>query len=215
MNISPITFGKQIPVLKCKNNQAVSFNARIPLYNCQVKDMISGKNVPAVVSEFDCKDYSDLQEMAALGYDWMFAICITSDMRDKYDNIDNSKNFYILHEEKENEYGEVNILGICETENINNDVNIAFIESKYNKKYKYVGQTLIAAVGKRLLKNKKRNLFVKNPAINAISYYIDKCGFKEIKDGMYRPFRMKAKKIKKFIKRTEEKTGAKLIDIKS
>ena len=73
---------------------------------------------------------------------------IATEMKNKYEHINNTKNFYVLHNEKENEYGEVNILGICETENIDNDVNIAFIESKYNQKYKYVGQTLIAAVGK-------------------------------------------------------------------
>ncbi len=36
-------------------------------------------------------------------------------------------------------------------------------------------------------------MFVRNAAINAIAYYINKCGFKEVKDGMYRPFRIMAK----------------------
>ncbi len=202
--------------------QPISFKARIPLYKCSVKDIKTGKNIPVVVSEFDCKDVSDMQEMAGLGYKWQFAMGLAADMEQKYlynKNFHASKinyplNFYVLHEDKEDKYGEVNILGICETENNGKNADIAFIESKYKEEYKYVGQTLLAAIGKLLLKNNGHNIYVLNPAFKAIPFYMDKCGFEQVDKDKYAPLWLQQEQIKEFIKRTEEKTGSELIDIK-
>ena len=199
----------------------VSFGKRIPIYKCQVTDMATGKNMPAVISEYDCEDYEDIQEMTDLGYKWKFALCLSADMHSKllynrdprFTKRNYPMHFYILHDEKEDKYGCVNIFGICETEENKDNTNIAFIESKYDKKHKYVGQTMIASIGKTLLKRNGHNIYILNPAYNAIPYYINKCGFETVTNTSYSPLWMQTHQIPDFIKRTEEKTGASIIDI--
>ena len=44
----------------------ISFTAKIPVSTCKVQDTITKEYVPATIFEYDCKDESDIEEIAHL-----------------------------------------------------------------------------------------------------------------------------------------------------
>ncbi len=202
------------------NVNPISFGRKIPLYQSQVKNIQSDEYEPVTISEYDCKDTDDIEDMGNLGFKWKYACCLFYDMQNKYrylknPHIYNKRDFPIKFYVMNNKNG--NIIGICETENDdeNNGINIMFLESRKDKKYKYVGQTMLAAAGKIIQKNNRENLYVNNPAVVALSFYTQKCGFNPVCNDRFSPLKMNSSQITDFIKRTEEKTGSEMIDLQA
>lgn len=196
MNITPFSFGK-----------------KIPLMHCNVKDVRHDKFAEVTLSEYDCKDYSDIQEVNDQCKRWEFGFNIADDMNIK--RMDYLKgyeqyptNYYVMEDKNKK------IIGLCETVDFGNDTNIEFIESKRNSGYKYIGQAMLAMVGKILLNKGKENLCVAHSYIEAVPFYIDKCGFDSVKDDkhIFSLF-MNNQQIKDFIERVQTKTNAPIKEI--
>ena len=58
----------------------ISFGKKIPIAQCQIYDNQQQKFVKAVISEFDCKDKSDITEIKSLGPNWQYKETISSNM---------------------------------------------------------------------------------------------------------------------------------------
>ena len=103
-------------------------------------------------------------------------------------------------------------LGICETfiNPYRKDTCVDFIETEKSKKYKYAGQTLLAALGLNTLKNSRENLVINVPLESAKPFYIDVCGFSEVSK---KKLEMKEADIKNFIKTVESRTKSPIIDL--
>ncbi len=191
MKISPVTFGKKIPLIKCN-----------------ILDWEEKKSVPALFFEVDCKDKEDLdfiKSLKNLKKYWYYSRSIAENMEKKYSGKgEASKHFYFL-KTKDN-----GIIGISEAEKLNDKIDLYYIETNQSGKFKYAGQSMMASLGKIILKEGKNNFNVIAPAYDAYSFYTKKCGFKPGKNGL---LTMPAKKIPKLIRKTELKTHSKILDI--
>ncbi len=191
---------------------SVSFCKKIPIAKCKIMDLKKGKFVPATFFEVDCSDKKDITEIESARGNWDYKNVIVCGMKDKYDDIKSGKKhsnntaFYIM--EKNN--GE--ILGLTQANNSKKKTSIDFIESKNGKKYKYVGQTMIAALTKAMKHQHKNTLAVPFPMPDTYGFYIGKCGFKPYKgtSSLY----MKKPEMKELQNKTESKTHSQIIDLK-
>lgn len=188
----------------------ISFGRKIPITQCQIKDIEQDKFVPATFYEVDCKDKEDIFEIASIPGQWNFKSTIVFNMLSKnrcqnIDSFEKKPSFYILQEQE----GE--ILGISQVKKDGKNFSVQFIESKQDNKHKYVGQTMLASLGLHILKKHGDRLTISSPVDNAKQFYIDKCGFKTCYDGN---FKMNTKHIQRFIRQTQKKTQAPLMDIR-
>lgn len=114
----------------------------------------------------------------------------------------------------ENEEGDC--LGYTEiTENSNDSYEILLLETapklvswntKNPKTYKYIGETLIAFLAKKCMKEKKFFLYVE-PSVPAEQFYTHNCFFKKPKDINHSYF-LKRSKYKKIISKNEGHTSS-------
>ncbi len=193
-------------------NFQISFGKKIPITNCQVKDKKNGKFVPATIYEADCKDFSDIQEVDNLDGIWSFKSSIVSYMKIKYSRqlistTDKNDKFYLLQTQ------DGTTLGLCQTNKEGSSTKVEFLENRRDKKYKYVGQSLLAAIGLETLKEGKKSIVITVPTEEAIPFYVDKCGFKESNNST--PLKLSKKRIKKLIRKTENKTNTNLINLRA
>ena len=70
---------------------------------------------------------------------------------------------------------------------------------------------MLAALGLDTIQHNGDKLIISSPTENAKPFYIDKCGFKTRYDGN---LKMNSKHIQRFIRQTQKKTQAPLIDIR-
>ena len=115
--------------------------------------------------------------------------------------------FYVL----ENINGKT--LGMAQTEEFYEDsYDLAYLDTQKGKNYKYVGQTLLATVAREVQKKSGDILSVFGAVDSAKDFYHKICGFK-IGDEFDEPY-ISAEDIPTFVKQTEERTKAPIIDLK-
>ena len=189
----------------------ISFGKKIPIAKCQIQNLTTGRFEPATIFELDCKDESDLLEVVKPSREWEYAAYIHSNMCDKVDlqkifGNDDTDRFYIL----QNKYGET--LGMSQVEEIYDGAyDLAYLDTKKDKQYKYVGQTLLATVAREVFKKAGDSFSVYGAVDSAIKFYEKVCGFQLGDLGMpYLPW----DEIPKFIKQTEKRTQSQIIDLK-
>ena len=191
-------------------NNAVSFGRKIPVATCQVKDKEKDKFTKAIVYEFDCKDRSDMEELKDMDGYWDFKTALYNDMlhtRGRKLKGGNDNTRYFVMEDKKSK----DIIGISEVSTEGTKTNIDYIESENEHKYKYVGQTLIAAIGTEVLYSGGTKLTVDCPIRTALSFYEKTCKFDKSPKGK---LQFEEKGLKKFIKRTEKRTKSKILNVK-
>jgi hypothetical protein len=195
MNISPVSFGKKIPITQCK-----------------IRDNSQGKFIPATFYEVDCKDMEDIDEINNLKGKWEFRKTITKKMEDIHNLLKTDKNhrndygFYVLQKDG----GE--IVGLSEVRKSFPDLRLEYIESENEGKYKYIGQTMMASLGEVARREKLKRIYIPIPVESAVPFYKDKCGFREVKDSA--ALVMNINKTKRLTELAEEKTNAPIIDVR-
>ena len=188
----------------------VSFGQRIPTAICNVLDTKENKYVPALVCELDCRDKSDIDRIAAIDGDWVHKDTIELNMKSKYSDIrrgkENDTRIYTL----ENADGE--ILGMTCVDDLEKNVEVRFIESRSDHRYKYVGQNLLASLGQRVLNSRQNRLIICSAVSSAFDFYEKVCGFKDIG---YSNLEMNRMDLHRFIRRTEEKTQKSMVNLRA
>ena len=201
-------------------NSAITFGNKIPMAKCAVVENSTGKKHSVLISELDCKNSEDIDLIAQSKGSWDFKGIISQFMKNKYfklnpqlkkDNISKiydplNDHFFI------SELEDGTTLGICSTftNPYKKDTCVEFIETERSKKYKYAGQTLLAALGLNTLKNSRENLIINVPLESAKPFYIDVCGFSKVSE---KKLEMKEEDIKEFIKTVESRTKSPIIDL--
>lgn len=190
---------------------SLSFGKKIPISQCQIKNTETNKFVPATFYELDCHDESDVEELRDLKGKWQFLGSIFYNMLAKnayYKKTqrETPNKFYIL------ESNNKEIVGLCQAENRNNNISVNLLESAPDKKYKYVGQTMLASMGNQVINNGGQQLIINHPTIDAYKFYTKKCKFK---NGFNATLKMNQNEIEHLIKRTERRTHGKIIDIET
>ena len=178
----------------------ISFGQKIPIAKCTVKDTYTNQKTDGYISELDCKDTSDILRISSLPDTWEFQETISLNMKDKYsahkNGRDNQTKFYIL----ENENGE--ILGISCIDDRPKSLEVRFIESRDDHRYKFVGQNLLATLAKQVLDSRQQKLIIRSSISSAYDFYEKICGFKPAK---FCDLEMIRQDIPSFIRRTNEK----------
>ena len=189
----------------------ISFGKKIPVTTCKVRNNETRKFVPARLYEFDCKDEADIQEVKNLPLGWSFATTISSEMRakkvarEKYD-ISTGHSFYVL---KDNNYSTI---GICSLKNDKDNFGVKFIETLTNGTCKYAGQAILASLALLALHDKRDKFEIRYPTDEAKDFYTSKCGFKQ-GDNLYH-LQMDKKGMKKLVKKVQQRTHARVVDIR-
>lgn len=187
----------------------VSFGAKVPIAKCQIQNVETGSYEPAVIYEIDCNDKSDINTVTKPASEWKYSKLIQKDMQEKinykkiYSGYDVSS-FYIL----ENQYGET--LGMSEmTEFYDGSYDLTYLDTKNGKPYKYVGQTLLATTAREAYKKGTKVFTIYSAVLSALDFYTQVCGFKDC--GLFVPT-MKRGEIPHFVKQTERRTKAPILD---
>ncbi|MBQ8886984.1 MAG: GNAT family N-acetyltransferase [Candidatus Gastranaerophilales bacterium] len=188
----------------------ISFGKKIPIMQTQIQNLQTGAFEPATVYELDCTDETDILETIKPQNSWTYARDINRNMCDKYIQQqigeDSNLSFYILQNQK----GET--LGMAQTEEqIKNAHNLSLFDTKKNKQYKYVGQTLLASVSKDIMSKAGVRLSVFDPHPSAIAFYDKICGFQNFGNIFLSADK---KQMNKFIQQTEQRTNAQLVNLK-
>lgn len=187
MKISPISFGRKIPLAKCN-----------------IQDKTTGKYTTATFYEVDCKDEEDFKEIKNLGINWQYKYHISDNMETKHIlNRDASKASNLSFYEMRSDNNE--ILAISQVEGINGNYNVNYISRKPLCEYKYVGQTMLACIGAEVNRKKGDRLIITRTTSEARPFYTEICGFEELGPFM---LKMNRSQINQFIKQTEERTNA-------
>lgn len=187
----------------------VSFGAKVPIAKCQIQNEKTGKYESAVIYEIDCNDESDIDTVTKPESEWKYAKFIQSDMQEKiqYKNIYSGYNissFYIL----ENQDGET--LGMSEMrEFYDGSYDLTYLDTKKEKQYKYVGQTLLATTAREAYKKGTKVFTICSAVLSALDFYTQVCGFKDC--GLFIPT-MQRGEIPQFVRRTENRTKAPILD---
>ena len=159
MHISPISFGKKFKVGEC-----------------QIKDIRQNKVAKATIYQFDCKDYSDIEEISRLDDDWQFKNVILSKMIGIYNSLSYKQNhcsFYTM----ENDEGRT--IGLLQTKDYKPELDLDYIESKGEGRYKYIGQSMLSFLCKFALENDFKNIYVPIPVLEAWDFYTKVCKFRK------------------------------------
>ena len=188
----------------------ISFGQKIPTAICNVLDTKENKFVPALVSEFDCYDKSDTDTISSIPGEWEHKDTIVLNMKSKYSDIKREKGNDTRIYAIENDNGE--ILGITCVDDLEKNVEVRYIESRSDHRYKYVGQNLLASLGQGVLDGRQNRLIIRSAVSSAYDFYEKVCGFKEIG---YSDLEMNRFDILKFIRRTEEKTQSPIVNLRA
>ena len=186
----------------------ISFGRKIPRYTCQIQNKQTGEYVPAIVYEYNCKDESDADEVRKLDRRWTFRDEIANKMDVKhvvqtYFNQKSNSSFYSIQVGKE-------LIGLTQISTYNGVSNVDYITTKPRNEYKYAGQTILACVGKEILKKNGNQMTVTTAIDDAYPFY-KKIGFREYGDHLYR---MNKDDISTLIEITELTTESPILDKK-
>jgi len=182
----------------------ISFGKKIPLAICAIQDRTTKNPKKAVIYEYDCKDSSDYFELYKISkqQEWIFAdtICNKADM--KYRGMHSDERIISLEDE------DGRTVGLCNFKDVLGKTEVKYIDSKSDRKYKYIGQTILAFLAKLSFFQGKKELRVSNASRHAFKFY-KKCCFKydwnETQNGI-NDFYLKRENFLKLIRKNKEKT---------
>ena len=162
---------------------SISFGRKIPRYNCQIQNKQTGQYVPATVYEYNCKDENDFKSIYNLDRHWIFKEKIADAMEkrhvmQKYFKQKSNTSFYSIQVGKE-------LVGLTQIKTFNGVSNVDYITTKPRNEYKYAGQTMLACIGKDILKKNGHQMTVTTAIDDAYPFY-SKIGFREYGDHLYR-----------------------------
>ena len=163
------------------NNISISSGQKNPKMQFQIQRKDTKEFVPAIFSEVDCNDDNDYDEVKTLDRRWTFKDLVAQRIAAKgvtqrFFNETSNISVYEMHDLN----GQ--LIGIAQTQTKDGICSIEYIESKPQNEYKYVGQSMVAAIGREALDKKCYKLTVDAPIDEAKPFYINTCGFKKYRD---------------------------------
>ena len=191
------------------NLSSVSFGKKIPVSECKVKELGTGRFVPVKMYEYDCLDQSDIDEVKSLPASLSYKDAISTEMKTK--KMAKEKLFLdtgISHYVMQTNEGET--LGIASLKKDDESWGVKFLQTSQHSTHKYIGQSMLASIARMALTDSKKRFEIFFPTDSAMGFYTKKCGFKP-EDGAYH-LQMFPKDMKKLIFKTQLKTRAHIVD---
>lgn len=198
----------------------ISFGAKIPIAKCKIQNRKTGQFENATVYEYTCTDSSDVDKIKKITakQDWQFGFDILNDMRwknyilekdlKKHSYRVNSTHFYTLENSRRK------TIGLCETQE-NDALIVDLFETRTKGKYRFVGQTMLAALARKVLDVPSSSfLVIQNALPKSLDFYKKVCGFgQEIKDGDEIYFVVDKSQLQSFVNQTEQRTNGEIISL--
>lgn len=192
------------------NINSLSFGKKIPINQVRVLDKQQNKFVDATFYEYDCMDLYDIADVSKLDKTWSFGSVFSSAMHLKYmwnfmQRGEQHLHYYCLKNEKDE------TIGLCATEEKEDDITVKFLESKPDASFKYCGQTMLSSLAEKILKTRMDKLKIQGALMDVLDFYKNVCGFKPMVSSSkgHLPaasFEMSNEELPAFIKRTKDKT---------
>ena len=196
----------------------ISFGSKIPLFQNRIYNPIEEQYENATLYEIDCKDESDLDEFNGKQGYWGFKMPIYMAMKNKHDlhkmsrNIPEEYRDFVINRDRiySLELEDGTCVGHCKVQQEDEThTTINYIERDQSDCCKYIGQSMIADIAKKSIKEGKNTITVKDPVYSAMDFYTNACGFKESSEGLY----LDNDSMVELINKTEEKTKAPICDV--
>ena len=189
----------------------ITFGAKIPIAKCRIQNRETEKFENATIYEYTCDDAKDIAAIKRItaNFDWIYGYDIYTNAWWKYakDEEYNHNKFYAI----ENNHGKT--IGLCETKE-NSDIIIEFLEAHESKKYRFVGQNILAALAKKALINRGKKLIIQDAQAGAMKFYRSDCGFiHEAKHDDSVDFIVNRHQLYKLIQQTENRTQGQIINL--
>lgn len=195
----------------------ISFGAKIPIAKCKIQNKETGQFENATVFEYTCTDKADVDKIKRIiaKQDWQFGFDIFNDARWKNYAIEkdlkdcvNNTHFYSLENNRRK------TIGLCETQE-NDSVVVDLFETKTKRKYRFVGQTMLATLANKVINSPASPfLVIQNALPKSLDFYKKACGFtQEIKEGDDIYFVIDKPQLQQFVKQTEQRTGGEIISL--
>lgn len=190
----------------------ISFGKKIPITKSQIFDNEHQKFVPVTCCSFDCSDKSDILEIEQMGDDWRYIGETLGNMRRKLERNNSGMLSPVIVYTLEKDNGEK--LGLCCCDDTERRMEVNYIETKQDGKHKFAGQVLLASIGTQMLDNSRQwSFIIRNAISSAYDFYQQKCGFKE--NDYNSDLHMNRSETRKFIKQTEQRTKAPIIELRA
>ena len=103
-------------------------------------------------------------------------------------------------------------IGICSLKNDKDKFGVKFLETVTDGSYKYSGQSILAALALIGLHDKRDKFEIRYPTDEAKDFYTSKCGFKQ-GDNIHH-LEIDKKGMKKLVKKVQQRTHARVVDIR-
>ena len=203
------------------HTNSISFGQKIPISHYKVQNNSTKEFADATLYELDCKDEEDIEYLEQDKSDIYFKSQILKNMQKKNDYVSDSKKNTAEDTKRKSMYDNThfyvselcdgNIIGVCETYDGKDYTDIEFISGRKTPEYKYVGQTMLASLGKTVLNSAcSQKLTVATPLPHVLPYYTDVCGFKPTLEGSFNRLSLEMDKndIPEFINNVNTKTGS-------
>ncbi len=186
----------------------ISFGTKIPLQKCKIRDNKNNEFIDATFYEILLDNACEIEEVRKLKIPFASDIAqnMDSQLKHKASDACARRHYYALGVDNGD------IAGICQCEKINDKIYVTYLASEQNGEYKYVGQNILASLGKDLLNANGEAVKIIPPIIQTAVEFYEKCAFRECSPyGMV----MQSEDIPSFIQMTEKKTGAPIINLKA
>lgn len=186
----------------------ITFGKKIPIAITQIQNRQTGEFEPATVYEVDCTDKEDYEEVENDRFNWCFSWDIGWNMRDKYEGKHQWTNstFYVLEDQNNETISRIQIDSL-----LDNKYSLEWLDTKQDNKYRYVGQNILSVAASEILKKGGIYFAIFNAIETAKSFYLETCGFEDIKGFFY----MNNQQMKEFIAQTEKRTQSQIINLKA
>jgi len=189
----------------------INFGKKIPIAQCQIQDRTTKNPTSATIYEYDCKDSSDYWDLYRISkeQEWVFADIIATKADDKYNGSYPDERIYAL----EDKSGKT--VGLCNFRENKDKIEVQYIDSKSSRKYKYIGQTMLAFLAQKALYENKKELRINNASTLAFKFY-KKCCFKydwsELSNGQS-DFYLKREKLHLLIRKNQKNTKSETLNL--
>ena len=196
----------------------ISFGKNILLSQHRIYDKQQQKFVNANLYEIDGNDESDIDYIARQAGSWgALRTYMTMDMATKHSTLSSGGELtdfdkYTLPNNKfyslENDEGKS--IGLLETTGYANFRDVHYFQADPDKKYKYVGQVMLAEAAKDIADKEDAELTVNDPSNQGREFYM-KCGFKQRDENPHRLY-MQQEDMLDFIENVQENTKGANVD---
>ncbi len=199
----------------------ISFGSKNPISRTQIYNKQTQEFEPATLYEYDGRSPDDAEDFALQGGCWQYKVPMAVALLEKSKKL--SRESDLSEFEKalvdgtkvytlETEDGDT--AAMCYTKGVCNTANIQFLEGNPQNIYGLAGQAILASIMEQMIKKPDAHLMVLDPALSAMDFYKNSCGFEERTTGSH-DIEIYEDGMRGFVDKFEQTSGSLITDIET